>query len=172
MNIIDKYKLVLELKDSIKSGRIHKKRNIYLVGKDKIAKEIYDEDKAKNEYEMGIFLFNQGVNVPQMHCLIKPFLFNPKISYPNSRFIIMEKINGIEYWHLDKKDKEKALPLYKKEIEKVLELGIYPWDSLCSDNNKIFDYENEKIYLIDFGGWRKGSIDEINGFYEKIENLR
>ena len=97
MNIIDKYKLVLELKDSIKSGRIHKKRNIYLVGEDKIAKEIYDEDKAKNEYEMGIFLFNQDVNVPQMHCLIRH-------SYPKPSFIIMQKIIGKEFGYLDEKE--------------------------------------------------------------------
>jgi RIO-like serine/threonine protein kinase len=172
--------IVRELGDSISNERFHNRyRQIYLIKEDLIAKRICGpekEERARNEYNMGNFLFERGINVPQMYWLVNPQLLQECCIVPeknlhvcNSWFLIMQKINGRELGEISGENRSEAVKQLKEQIAKVLELKIYPSDSIDNRSNSIFDEKERKLYLIDFEYWtrEKPNTDEL----ERLKRL-
>jgi hypothetical protein len=148
--------------------------HIYLLESDLIAKGRYLSNftNLKNEYDLGIFLFEKRVKVPKMYCLIKI----PSLKYSDYEkdFLIMQRIEGKVAGSLSGEKKEEAIKQLKEGIEKVLELGIIPYDSFFCENS-IFNEKEGKLYLIDFEKWKwkKETSDyEIRNFYEELKNFK
>ena len=157
---------------------------IYSVSEDVVAKvyhEVYpdnfliDKRGSKNEYDMGIFMFEKGVSVPKMYGLVSPdFLLSRPFIKLSSKSIIknwvnfMQRIYGIDLRKLDGPKLEEAKILWKIELEKILDLGYCPLDS--EDYNVMFDEEKGKVFLIDLVAWRKGSPKELDRLYKKLKN--
>lgn len=162
-------KLIRGLRKSIKANRTYQKWCIYLVGQDAIAKG-KTENISKNEFKWGTYLRKNEVQVPEMYTIVNPDSLVSRILYPRGKierwFVIMERLRGQVIGETYGATREEAVKQYRQELEKVLDLGICPNDSSWSGNS-IFG-EDEKLYLIDFESWKKGSERELNRFYETI----
>jgi len=143
-----------ELRQSIRKEIILRstRRNIYLVNDFVIGKLGCTNELTKREYDIGKYLFENGINVPEMYGLIK---LNPLWIRMNRRSLRYTLSNlAILMQRIPEKsnlNRDEALVLYHKELEKVSELDIYPRD--CGLHNAIFN--SEEVYLIDFESWRK-----------------
>lgn len=168
--------LVTKLKDSLIHNRTYKQENIYLVGEGAIAKRIYWKQNAKKEYEWGEYLFKKEVSVPKVYNLINlnSSFFNEISSWSlmgKGWVILMQKIDGDEIINLSGINLKEATKQYKQELEKVLDLGIYPEEATWGGNS-IFNYEKKKLYLIDFQRWHKGSKKKLEEYYKMIRNSK
>ena len=74
----------------------------------------------------------------------------------------MERIRGKELKELSGKELDYAKNQKREELEKVIELGILPEDSM-NLGNSIFTKKRE-TYLIDFESWRRTPKDELDFF--------
>ncbi|MCH7646084.1 MAG: hypothetical protein IH788_02660 [Nitrospinae bacterium] len=150
--------LLLKLQAAVNEGRtINDLDNIYLVEDGIIGKRCRNKERAYNEYEIGKFLFENGVQVPKMFNLITPGSFMIRKSSKNSPkdwFILMERIKGKTIKELAGIEKKEAIEQRKSELEKVLALNVHHPDS-AYDDNSIYDAKQKKLYLIDFEHWRK-----------------
>ena len=162
---------LLRLAVSENRGNIH--YSVFTINNDLIGKRNCWE-KANNEYKLGRFLFKEGVSVPEMHYLVPPdsVIGEHHDCSLEDWFIIMEKINGVDLLALDLNSSEfiDAADQYKAELEKVLELGIFPDDS-SAGYNTVFDRSKRKTYLIDFEFWRKGTIKELDRVHRYLEDV-
>ena len=149
--------LLLKLQAAVNEGRtINDLDNIYLVEDGIIGKRCRNKGRAYNEYEIGKFLFENGVQVPKMFNLITPGTFIIRKSSKNSPkdwFILMERIKGKTIKELTGIEKREAIEQRKSELEKVLALNVHHPDS-AYDDNSIYDAKQKKLYLIDFEHWR------------------
>ena len=149
--------LVPELRKAIKKGRtmfpthMYGPSPIYLVGEGAIAKPGW-KSPIHNEFKWGSYLFENEVQVPEMYELVRPDSFFSRFTRFGDAirawFVIMQKIHGEEIGDLTGTARKEGLKQLEGELEKVLELGIYPRDSLWG-RNAIFDHEQEKLFLID-----------------------
>ena len=150
--------LLLKLQAAVNEGRtINNLDNIYLVEDGIIGKRCRNKGRANNEYEIGKFLFENGVQVPNMFNLITPGSLMIRKSSKNSPkdwFILMERIKGKTIKELAGIEKKEAIEQRKYELEKVLALNVHHPDS-AYDDNSIYDAKQKKLYLIDFEHWRK-----------------
>jgi tRNA A-37 threonylcarbamoyl transferase component Bud32 len=148
--------LVFRLHAAITESRTVKDHeNIFLVVDGVIGKRCRNEGRAHNEYDIGKFLFSQGVQVPKMHKLVTPDMFNGLSSNASEDwFILMQKIKGETIKDLRGIDKKEAIRQRKIELEKVSSLNIRHSDS-AYDDNAIFDVKRKKLYLLDFEHWRR-----------------
>jgi len=163
--------LVMELRESIRKDETYKKSYIYLIRGNMLAKG-NNEFRARTEYEWGNHLYENQVHVPKMYSLISPDSPSPEARDSRASierwFIIMKLLEGQDIKDTEGATREEAFKQYRQEIEKVLELGICPYDSSWG-GNAIFGNDGI-LYLIDFEKWRKGSTSELNSFYRKAEN--
>ncbi len=150
--------LISELEESIQARRTFRKDKILLISENALAKR-NNKESAKHEYEMGKYLFEQGVQVPEMYDL--RFVLG-------DWYIIMQKIEGVSFPLIPKNLRDKAINQYRAELEKILELEIYPEDA--AGLNVLFHTPEEKVYLIDFELWHKGSANELNQLYQWIKS--
>lgn len=95
-----------------------------------------------NEFIWGRFAKENGVSVPEMYGIVV---------IDGQSYILMQRLYKGFCVESEK--------LYKKEMEKVLDLGICP----CSpkdtdfDGNYMFDARTQKLYLFDFEYWQKAT---------------
>jgi len=169
--------LIEKLAESVNNGRLYSTyKSIYLVEEDYIAK-VGKEEYIKNEFKLGKYLYKKEVQVPKIYSLISKASLKSKTHIkdvvwgdnPNKGwYVIMEKINGKEIWKLEGRSKINALDQYKKELKKVINLGIYARD--CNWSGNALFREDGKLYLIDFSLWRKGSKSELEFLNEIIKD--
>ena len=141
----------------IESRTIKDFDNIYLVEDGIIGKRCRNKERAYNEYHIGRFLFENGVQVPKMYKLITqdPIVVHPSSNKsPKDWFILMQRIKGKTIKDLTGTEKKEAIKQRKEELEKVLALNVHHPDS-AYDDNSIFDVKQKKLFLIDFEHWRK-----------------
>jgi len=86
-------------------------------------------------------------------------------------YVIMERCSGVTLDELSQPDWDVAVPLYKKELLKVLDFGIIPVDFECS-NNGLYDVKSRRVTLIDLCFWRRGNAGEIQAYHRKIEEAQ
>jgi len=161
--------LALLLGKSIDADKRH--IGIYPVGQDAIAKVGFN-GAIRHEFDIGSYLFREGIAVPEIYELIEAERVQRYCDKPinkNNWYIIMQKIKGRERGLLFGKDKKEADKQIKEEVEKVLGLGILPYD--CFNGwNSIFRFDIRKLFLIDFAAWEKGcSAYELNHFRERLK---
>jgi hypothetical protein len=153
--------LLQELRKSLGKSRIL--TNVYLLWDDVIAKRGTYRPVTCNEYQIGNLLFVKGIQVPLMYDFIEN-VFNEE------SYLIMQRIQGKEIGTTFKGERKEAVRQLKSELGKVLEMGIYPFDSL-NGGNSIFNRKEGKLYLIDFGFWIRNAPKEwITQFCEGLEN--
>jgi hypothetical protein len=148
--------LILKLRVAITESRTVKDHeNIFLVQDGIIGKRCRNEGRAHNEYDIGKFLFSQGVQVPKMYKLVTPDMIHGLSNNTSEDwFILMQKIKGETIKNLRGIDKKEAIRQRKMELEKVSGLNIRHSDS-AYDDNAIFDVKGKKLYLLDFEHWRR-----------------
>jgi len=162
--------LVKQLRNAIKERNWGSNGSIYLLGDDKLAKG-KSKQSSEAEYKWGSYLYEQGVQVPEMYGLVRPdsLLLRPSYETPiEDWFVVIQKIDGRDIRDMSIPIQREVLRKYYQEIEKVLELGIYPsCDALSGNNNAVIDKDG-KLYLLDFEYWRKGSEGELEWLYEQL----
>lgn len=157
------------LRKAIKNNKTYKFRWIYLLDRNTLAKGI-SENSSKTEFEIGSYLYSKGLQVPRFHQLIECDDFSKvwRKDFISTFYVIMEKLQGTNLLELKNKNLEnKIIPQYFSEIKKVLELGFIPVDSNAA-RNILFNKKDQKIYLIGFERWYKGTTSDIGNFYNKI----
>lgn len=148
--------LMNKLEEAIEEGRTYKRNWIYKIEDGIIAKG-NPKQKAQNEYNIGLELFENGIHVPEFYEILEVEsglnydLYDIRKPYGN-HYIIMEELDGPEIRDLDVEDRKKAISSFTREIIEVLNLGIRPND-WGTDRNFIYDRGEEKTYLIDFESW-------------------
>ena len=174
-------KLIEKLKEAVMEKRVGNGPRIYLVDEKTVGKRCWSDIAGNNGFNIGKFLFERGVQVPEMYELVRvdgleDFFDNNGMS---NWFILMQRINGIAINNLTPKQKRIVLLQHRREIEKVLDFGIFPFDSYqgyksCLPPNALFNVLEQRLYLIDFEFWRHGTREEIdecrnnlNRFYHK-----
>lgn len=149
-NKINKKELTNKLRNAIKNNKMKYNSRIFDLGDNIIAKKSR-LGLTKNEYKINLFLYQNGVSVPEPLELIKPdnlfkrFFTNGIKDY----FIIRKEINGEELSYFESRIIHEK---YSKELDKSRSLGLTPVD--YGPNNAIFNNKEQKIYLIDFEAWR------------------
>lgn len=139
----------------IESRAIGDHDNIYIVDDGIIGKRCRNEDRAHNEYNIGKYLFDNGIQVPKVYQLITPDSFHQfDNNAPEDWFILMQRIKGETINGLAGAEKKEAIHQRNLEVEKVSALDIHHPDS-AHDDNSIFDTNLRKLYLIDFEHWRR-----------------
>lgn len=160
--------LIEKLKEAVRKKRIGGGPRIYLVDEKTVGKRCWSEIAGNNGFNIGRFLFERGVQVPEMYELVKvdgleDFLDNNGMS---NWFILMQRINGMAVNKLTSEQKEIVLQQHRREITKVMDLGIFPFDSYqgyesCLPQNALFNSSEQKLYLVDFEFWHPGTASEI-----------
>ncbi len=158
--------LVRKLRKAILDERTYKKDFIYLINEKVLAKSGSEKD-VRHEYKMAKYLRKKGISIPRAYGLIKIDFLDAKLIPPfkpvTTWFFLMEKIQGKEIKELQGAELKSALRQRKRELEKVLELGITPYDALYERNSLLG--KNNKLYLIDFKSWRKAPREKLDAFY-------
>jgi len=162
------FDLIIKLEEAVRERRTGKGPRIYLVDEKTVGKRCWGDIAAHNDFHIGNFLFERGVQVPEMYQLIKVegidnFLEDNGLS---NWFILMQRINGATVNELSAEQKEYVLHQYRREITKVLSFGIFPFDSYqgyesCLPQNSLFDISVQKLYLVDFEFWHPGTASEM-----------
>lgn len=148
--------LVFKLLTAVTESRaIGDHDNIYLVDDGIVGKRCRNKNRAYNEYNIGEFLFKNGIQVPKMYKLVTPDSFHQfDDNAPNDWFILMQRIKGETINGLAGIEKKEAIHQRNLELKKVSALNIHHPDS-AHDDNSIFDMKRRKLYLIDFEHWRR-----------------
>jgi len=154
-----------KLRNAIKDNKTYKSDHIYLINEQVIARGKNSED-SRNEYAIGKYLLEHKVNVPETYGLIKPDtllsrLLNKEDTPIDKYFVTFKKIDGEEIRNLEGNLKEFAKQQYKKEIKKVLALGLCPEVKFWT-GDPLFNIHEGKVYLTNFEGWYAGSEEEIH----------
>jgi hypothetical protein len=181
------------LREAFITKRIYHGDRIFVVDQFTLAKhgsEDRNMDYLVQEYDIGKRLFNAGINVPKFHNLtwLSPELGEPDyrlvhgkngatltlvpdfdIHYDGNWFLMMQKIHGDEFTFLKGNTRKVAKKLLKQELNNVLDLGICPNKDALYCGNSIYNHDENKIYLIDFEGWRDGAKWEIDCFREILK---
>lgn len=157
-----------ELRRAVEEGRSYKKPWIHPIGEDILAK---GKDTAKKEFEWGIRLNEEGVNVPQFYNLIGKDSFLSRLINPSAPlkndYIVMERVEKRDLLYVPEEYRKEAAQKYRDEILKVIDMGICPRDS-CLGNNAIYDPEEDEITLIDFERWYESDDQEELGKYRGL----
>jgi RIO-like serine/threonine protein kinase len=172
--------LVKELRKAIRDERFvdPSSWSTYLVS-DTVVGKLYGSDIrsqkwACNEFDIGKFLYEKGVSVPEMFELVIPdrFPFLHRIPI-NEWGVLMQKIDGIHIQNLEGSELDEAIQQYISELEKVLELGICPNDSIYNSTNSLFDRQQGRVFLIDFELWQKEeAAGQLDIFHQKLMEFR
>lgn len=167
VNNLTKKQWEQELEKAFDEGFVsHVHHRVYETGGLIIKASISGDEITEREYKLGRFLFRNGVHVPEMYNLVRC-----RRGTEERLYIIMQKIEGIHIIEKNETRKIENIPAVKeggaikklrREIKKVLRLGIYPADSDWCENS-IFNPKERKVYLIDFEGYRK----KEEGLFEK-----
>lgn len=128
--------------------------SVYLVNrKEQLVAKVFDkcfEAKASDEFAVAQALYAAKVSVPKPESL-------SRLTLPQSEDLrvafIMQYIDGCRVDFLNGKERWRAQGLYDQEIKRVKELGFMMVD-VGSWNALYVQAPHEKIYLIDFAGWK------------------
>jgi len=114
--------------------------------------------RVQHEHDICKYLYDNGVNVPEPHGVFKfkalednwrEFGFFPR-RFPA---FVMQHLKGgkpnLKY--MSAKEQRKMNENHQRELEKVRDLGVTPYD--LDLENTIWIPEKEELYLIDFGKW-------------------
>jgi hypothetical protein len=153
----------------------------------KHAREDHNLDILISEYQIGKRLFDAGISVPKFYNItwLRPEKLNydegiikkiflgistvssdRNIFYSGNWFLLKNKLDGEELTFLSQGRRSEAKNLLRKELYKVLDLGICPDRDALYCGNSLFNRDTNKISLIDFEGWHDGEKWEINRFAE------
>ncbi len=132
------------------------KSNIYCVNNSLVAKMGRSNELNEREFDVGNYLYENGIHVPRIHSLIKinrSLIRNHMLSYSfdNNLVLLMQRIPGKRVDNLEGNEFTKAHQLMKKELAKTDILMIYPSD--VGTHNTLYNPNDGKVYLIDFEGW-------------------
>ena len=158
---LDLNQLERELAEAIRNERfltIHTStyfqtyKNIYLVNGSVIGKR--QQGRIKNEYEIGKYLFENEINVPEQYGVID--------LDKEQGVILMQRINGfnliLEWIKMARiTDPKRVEGLWLEELRKARALGLVPGDDILHMNNSLYSPGEDKVYLIDFEFWRSGT---------------
>ena len=165
-----------ELTDAVESDRtLPNTDRVYVVSNSIVAKLYWDLSNAEKELDMGNYVRGGGIAVPEMYEIV-PY-HSQHLSYHAGQnatyyFLLMERINGISYGELDYDQQREAKFAYRDEIEKLMELGVFPFDSSLSRNTL---YETDgaiRARLVDLEGWRKESSEMVRECQKYLSSLR
>lgn len=127
------------------------------------------DEATQGEYEMGRFLFRRRVNVPEMHALVRC-----RERDRSNLYIIMQKITGVPIMNSNGDitpmpgiSQKRLVNKLRKEIKKILGLGILPTDSDWRGNS-VFNPEKRRVYLFDFEAYQIASREVLDEFGERI----
>ncbi|MBU4503067.1 MAG: hypothetical protein KKA79_10815, partial [Nanoarchaeota archaeon] len=156
----------------------------YELGDDILAKSCSKYEAEKEKY-YGDLLGANGINVPGNYDIISFRMIKSKMKefgisrndcgftqecMVNSWFSIMEKVDAVDFRDIPKEELELPFRLFKDEIRKVLDLGVYPNDCNWA-GNALYDGKEKKVYLIDFSDWNKDFFSNgIKEFCEALEH--
>ena len=125
--------------------------------------------EQENEYDQKL------INMTESEKIIhKVLLYAAKVSkdrdifYNGNWFLIMDKLHGDEITFMTPDQRKVATRLLKKELYKVLDLGICPHKDALYCGNSIYNPDENRIYLIDFEGWCDGSKVDIGNFAKML----
>lgn len=164
-----------ELRRAVEEGRSYKRPWIHPIGEDLLAK---GKDTAQKEFEWGVRLHEEGVNVPQFYNLIGKDSFLSRLINPSAPlkndYIVMERVEKWDLLDVPEGYREEAVQKYHDEILKVIDMEICPRDS-CLGNNAIYNPEEDEIALIDFERWYESDdpeeLDKYRGLVELTEKM-
>lgn len=149
-----------EIKQAIRKNKnVDGHPNVYYVNSSLVAKRGETNERTRDEYDMGNYLFGNGIRVPKMHSLIELdsawLRFGHFNSHSNLVFL-MQRIPGetILYSKCNNKYAE-ATQLLKEELKKVSKLDLITMD--MGKHNAIFNPHDGNVYLIDFDLWSRMS---------------
>jgi len=141
--------LEAQIKEAVLEERYYNGTFLYDIHDKILAKPISDIDGAQNEFEIGKFLYQNKIQVPQFHDLIYLSDFDDEEG-KRPHYIVIEKIIGKKGLYLNGDIKELAVKQLLVEVDKIIDLPIEPGD--CTNpGNAIFNFEENKMYLVDFG---------------------
>lgn len=119
---------------------------------------------AEYEYNIGRDLFDHQVQVPEFYglyqhrgplrCYILCYLWNDYLFSEEEPLwgIIMQRINGDNVYYSDNnREAERQLT---EQLQLACALGYKPGD-VSLNQNTLFDWSQNKLYLIDFTSWEK-----------------
>jgi len=148
-----KKELTNKLRNAIKNKSNKYTSHIFELGDNLIAKKSR-LGRTKNEYKINKFLYENEISVPEPLELIKPDnLF--RRYFPGgikNCFLIRKDISGEGLSYLNINLQPKAFEKYTQELDKSRKLGLIPVD--FGGNNGIFNFQEQKVYLIDFEAWK------------------
>jgi len=140
--------LEAQIREAVLEGRYYQDSRVYDIDEKLIAKALFSQNGAESEFEIGKFLYHNGVQVPQFYDCIYLSEFDDK-ERKLSHYIVMDKIIGKKGSELKGNIKDLAVGQLLVEVEKIIDLGTEPRD--CDNpENVIFNFEENKMYLIDF----------------------
>jgi len=140
------------------------RQTVFSLGRQVVAKRGYS-NKSQKEYDIAMLLSDKGVRVPEMYGLMEIDIEGQ--SRPDC-YLLMQEILGKEIKDVPEEDKEEADRQFRREILKVLRMGIKPSDAFFG-RNAIFS-EDRKLYLIDFEKWIVGASEkDLKPYYNLIE---
>src|SRR3989344_1727799 len=133
-------------------------RGVYELSDQIVAKPFSSKWRALHEYEIGMFAYNNGIQVPRMHQLIRPDRWLKRLNsdyHLKEWYVVMQKIEGATIRELTNEfEAQEARRQLNQEIDRLLDLRIYPYDSLFS-NNSLFNRKENRLYLLDFCEWKR-----------------
>jgi len=161
--------LISSLGKVFDQGDTYQKHNIYSITDQIVAKQ-ENPDRCLHEYKIGKFVLENGVFVPKMYDIITSEELRKHCKgsapYKYHNFLVMQKIPGEIRMGLCMEERKIADRKLLEEIEKILDLGIIPRDSITSTNSILNPYDDE-LYLIDLESWTEESsrreIEEFRG---------
>jgi len=127
---------------------------VYRISDTHVAKveKFHDINSLEEEFDIAKELYEKGISVPKPEGI-----FPVGMSKTKMQGFVMEYIYGKTFDEVYQRDEElfyQVKKLREKEINKVKDLGFYPKDFLNNKNN-IWQPDEEKVYLIDFGRWER-----------------
>jgi len=110
-------------------------------------------EQLAREADIAEGLYERGISVPKPHGLFSLDFSYDGRTVENIPSFVMDFIDGIHYWELGGKFKERIEFLYSREIKKAISVDFVPDD--VKESNSKFVPDQDRIYLIDFTLWKK-----------------
>jgi RIO-like serine/threonine protein kinase len=158
----------------VRNAYLDLKRIIFFLDTGIIAKAYLEEKIASHAYDLGCWLFEQGVQVPEVYKLSKSdnitvhaFTTCKEEQGERNHFLFMQFVKGMDLRQITKEQRKEALKQYQEQIERILDLGIIPHDADWVENVK-FDCNENKLYLLDFDHWVSASPYEIGKYKARL----
>ena len=106
---------------------------------------------VKHEFEVGKYLSNNGINVPQYYDF-----FKMEYKFLDLRWgLLMQEVVGVNPSTLDSYLYSEAKRQLIDQHSKIKNLGVQPSNDSSLLRNSLFNLDEGKLYLFDLAQWEK-----------------